>query len=288
MVKIPAVLDLDRRFTRPGQRVGGCDQAHEFTSGIQRVDIAEQRGFAGTVADGRKNIHHGLSEFHIRCGTGLLHDRIHPAADKCDRGKSLLKFPVDISHIASRKVMQAHRKDYDCFGKTLFSSFRAQLADDIRNALESDLFEPARVDVLLFQHDTGEAVDRVHFRGSHDNAAHAVVRTDVDLMSPGQEHTDMNDVPGLMNRRVKLKACSKRNGERSVSYRDPAAAGCAEVFMARHALCPDFLHRVFQSGFIRDPVCKRSELSGYPGFREGADNGHSLLFRFLHCFRAVQ
>ena len=287
-IEIFTVLDLDGQRIRAFLCVGACDQLHELAVSVQRIDVAEKRRFPGAGRDRRKDVHHGLSELHIRRGACLLHDRIHPAADKCDSGEALFQFPVDVTHIASRKVMQAHREDNDGLGKALLTPFGAQLTKDVRHAFQGDLLEPACQNILFLEHNTGEAVDRVHFGRGHDHAPHTVVGTNVDLMGLRQKHADMHDVPGLMDRRIEFQACRKWAREGGVSDGNAAWTGCIgmRAVLGRHM--ERRLNRIGKAALLRDLVRQRSELRSYGGSRKGADNRSPQLFRFLYGIRAVQ
>ena len=196
----------------------GCvrrpDQPHQVTLGIQRIDISEQGGKPVLFFRRLKDIHHSLSEFHIRAGAGLLHDGIHPSLDKYYLRESLFQLFIYISKVASHKVMETDGKYKDSFGKSFLSPLSADLFQYISDSFQCDLLEISAVHILFFKDYTGKALNGVHLGGSQHDTSHTIVRADVDLMGLGHQHSDMHDVPGLVDRRVKFKFLRERRGKR--------------------------------------------------------------------------
>ena len=180
------------------------------------------------------DVKHGRPLCNIRHSVILLHDRIHPAADKGDIRKPLLQFPINIIDIAAEEVMHADRKNKD--GRRM----GGQLADDVADAFDCDLLQIGIEHILLLDDDAVEPVRLTHFRSGHRYAPHAVVCTDIDLVRLRKKHPDMNDVPALIDRRTvfqrpglglgKVRLCDPHSGvvDRVVSNsfkHDPIAPG---------------------------------------------------------------
>ena len=84
-----------------------------------------------------------------------------------------------------------------------------QMVYDICRPFDGDGLEVVGHHIHLAEGDTGKTVPAAHFRSSHDNAAHAVIRAHIDAVRARDKHADMDDVPRPVDRSVVLQSLGK-------------------------------------------------------------------------------
>ena len=174
---------------------------------IQSLIVPQDTDKSGIDGKRTDRTEHGFLEFLLGSQSGLLHDGIHPAAHEIDVREPLLQSGKNICGICADKVVQAYQKDRRCTGAVGKTPY------DIRYTLDRDRFQISVVEIVLLDQDAGKAVRSCHLRSGQDNAAHAVVRTYINLVALGDQEADMDNVPGAVYRGVELQAVGKRHWE---------------------------------------------------------------------------
>ena len=113
-----------------------------------------------------------------------------------------------------------------------------ETVDRVSHSLYGDGLEAPLIQIFLFQEHTGKAVRGVHLRGSQDDAPHAVVGADINLMALRNQHSYMDNIPGFVDRSVKFQDLSEGGGKSCLS--DPDS--CSLFIDSAQSACGYFLH----------------------------------------------
>ena len=83
--------------------------------------------------------------------------------------------------------------------------------DHIGYPFDGDRLQVVHHHVTLPQRHTGKTVQTAHLGCGHHHAAHAVIGTHINTVCLRDQHADMNDVPGSVNRGIKFQFLWKKD-----------------------------------------------------------------------------